>query len=496
MLINLARRTRPAGLQFVRSFPSKNEHVCKPPLLRYDKSRYEKWSFSLEDFVQNEVNTSREVSIHKNMIVPFLITVVFLHIASALLPAQHVRPSTGLGAAGSDLATLERKLLSKLTHGDSATTSSPSEETAATKPILSATRLGLRTVASSVSVPPVDKSPTSLSPLEVCGGVALGAAPFIVIPAVAYSVFKSKLQKQKPFPSKTVEQPVPPKVPRYTKSLKEGMKEGIEELKSGKPTPEVKLIQKGLKINLAGIGATALVGVALFLNQGLNGPQSAVFRGPPDGQQVAKVSAPKPSLPIAVEKQPAKTVEKSVASLSSGGEAAAVIGTTAAVQAPSVPAVPAVPASPVPVSPAEASVPSTPSVVAAPPQVVSKDRGVTVPAAEAATVASTTVASATSATPEVAKETPPARPTPETDPKPAPNTVQSSDQAIAPQPGQKTVVEPTPETANPPVVKKDARRAVQPDVVDPKAFEKFSVSELTAFSTARIYLYTYTTVFY
>lgn len=302
--------------------------------------------------------------------------------------------------------------------------------------------------------------------MEVFGGVALGLAPFIIIPAVAYSAFKSKLQKPKPFPSEAVNPPTPPRVPRYTKSLKEGMNEGIEELRSGKSTPEVNLIRKGIKINLAGLGAAAVVGVALFLNQGLSGPQSAVFTNPPGGQQLATVGTLKQSTPAtAVSQQPVKKVKE--ASRVLADNAAAAVGADTAKRAP-------VPAAVWDVAPT----PAAPVVVAesAPPRALRADTEVSVAAVDAAVVTPTTVASTQAAPSSAPPETAPARPTPQTDPKPEPNTVQTSDKAIAPLPGQKTVIDPTPETVDPPVVKNKARRVVKPDLVDPKAFEKFKVS--------------------
>ncbi|KAJ1429874.1 hypothetical protein B484DRAFT_56177, partial [Ochromonadaceae sp. CCMP2298] len=91
-------------------------------------------------------------------------------------------------------------------------------------------------------------------------GVGLGLAPYLLIPLLAFPALKGLLKPPKPLP--VVVKKVP-KVAPYSKSLAEGLKEGLADLQSGKSTPDLDLTRKSIKLSLGGFGIAAVLAGAL-----------------------------------------------------------------------------------------------------------------------------------------------------------------------------------------------------------------------------------------
>jgi len=107
---------------------------------------------------------------------------------------------------------------------------------------------------------------TALSAPEAFLGIGLGLAPYIAIPFILFNAVKGLLKKPKPLPVVEVQKP---KVVPYSKSLGEGLKEGVDELLSGKSTEDLELTRKGIKLSIGGFSVAALfTGLLLVLNGG------------------------------------------------------------------------------------------------------------------------------------------------------------------------------------------------------------------------------------
>lgn len=145
---------------------------------------------------------------------------------------------------------------------------------------------------------PATPAPSAIaSSTDVFLGVGLGLAPYLAIPIVLFNAAKSLFKKPKPLP--VVETPKP-KVSPYSKSLGEGLKEGFDELLSGKSTPDLELTRKGIKLSVGGFTVAAVfTGVLLALNGGEKTETKVVAPAP-----VKVAPAPKP----AASPAPAKVV--------------------------------------------------------------------------------------------------------------------------------------------------------------------------------------------
>jgi hypothetical protein len=150
----------------------------------------------------------------------------------------------------------------------------------------------------SKSLPP----PAIASSTDVFLGIGLGLAPYLAIPIILFNAAKGLFKQPKPLP--VVETPQP-KVSPYSKSLGEGLKEGFDELLSGKSTPDLELTRKGIKLSVGGFTVAALfTGVLLALNGGEKTETKVVAPAP-----VKVAPAPKP----ATAPVPAKVVTPSPA---------------------------------------------------------------------------------------------------------------------------------------------------------------------------------------
>eukprot|EP01039_Chlorochromonas_danica_P000511 gene511-550_t len=127
------------------------------------------------------------------------------------------------------------------------------------------------TVTKTTVAPP---TATAASAGDFIAGIGLGLAPFVLIPVVAFNFAKKLVSQAKPLPG-AVEAGKAPKVKPYSKSLKEGAKEGIEELLSTKSTTELNLSRKGAKIAIGSFTLAALLtGVSAFVPSGEEHHQS------------------------------------------------------------------------------------------------------------------------------------------------------------------------------------------------------------------------------
>lgn len=113
-----------------------------------------------------------------------------------------------------------------------------------------------------------DPTSPSVGAGDYLAGIGLGLAPYLAIPIIAANALKRFVKKPKPLP---VEAPKPTKVTPYSKSIGEGAKEGIDELLSGKVTPDLQLIRKTIKLSGGAFAiATVLGGALLVINNGEN----------------------------------------------------------------------------------------------------------------------------------------------------------------------------------------------------------------------------------
>ena len=143
-----------------------------------------------------------------------------------------------------------------------------------------------------IEVPSTPPPSAVASSTDVILGIGLGLAPYIAIPIILFNSLKGLLKKPKPLP---VVEPPKPKVPPYAKSLGEGLKEGIEELLSGKSTPELDLTRKGIKLSVGGFSVAALfTGLLLVLNGGNSEQKPVAPTSAPPAAKVAPAPAPVP----------------------------------------------------------------------------------------------------------------------------------------------------------------------------------------------------------
>jgi len=129
----------------------------------------------------------------------------------------------------------------------SSTAAAPVKEAVPSKPAVVATP------PSVIAVPPTPAS--SLPSFEFIAGLGLGLAPYIVVPVLAFNALKGLVKEPKPLPVVEVK---PPKVNPYSKPIAEGLKEGVEELISGKQS------RRGILFSLAGFGSAAVLAGALI----------------------------------------------------------------------------------------------------------------------------------------------------------------------------------------------------------------------------------------
>ena len=166
------------------------------------------------------------------------------------------------------------------------TTSATTQTTAApeiVQKIVAAPVAAAQSVQKVISVPPVAPS-TALSGGEFSIGLGLGLLPYLLLPVLALNAAKGLFKPPKPLPV-----PVEPTttVGAYTKSLQEGLNEGIKELFS-EQTADTDLTKKGIKLSAAGFGSAIVLTAVLFATT--------------NAKEESKVIAKKPVVPAAIVK--------------------------------------------------------------------------------------------------------------------------------------------------------------------------------------------------
>ena len=166
------------------------------------------------------------------------------------------------------------------------TTSATTQTTAApeiVQKIVAAPVAAAQSVQKVISVPPVAPS-TALSGGEFSIGLGLGLLPYLLLPVLALNAAKGLFKPPKPLPV-----PVEPTttVGAYTKSLQEGLNEGIKELFS-EQTADTDLTKKGIKLSAAGFGSAIVL--------------TAVLLATTNAKEESKVIAKKPVVPAAIVK--------------------------------------------------------------------------------------------------------------------------------------------------------------------------------------------------
>ena len=122
-----------------------------------------------------------------------------------------------------------------------------------------------QTAAPVVQTKTIVSTAPATSTADYFTGITLGVAPYLLIPVLAFNAVKGLIRKPKPLPK--VETKPPRRMP-YTKPLSEGAKEGIDELLSGKSSPELELTRKGIKLSASAFAvAGTLTGVLFAVNQ-------------------------------------------------------------------------------------------------------------------------------------------------------------------------------------------------------------------------------------
>merc|ERR1711871_571342 len=156
----------------------------------------------------------------------------------------------------------------------------------------------------------------------IAAGIALGAAPYLVVglgaAAFAGGLVKKPKAITKPetrLPLNIKGNPITRQVPLYNKPISEGISEGIDELNSGKITPELEASRKNIKLTLAGfaIAVGGLV-VQLGLNSVTPAPSPKIASKSPPTVKVAD----KP-----VDKEVGDSAEKKAAAEKAATEKAA-----------------------------------------------------------------------------------------------------------------------------------------------------------------------------
>jgi hypothetical protein len=177
-----------------------------------------------------------------------------------------------------------------------------------------------------ISVPPSEPA-SALSGGEFAVGLGLGLVPYLLIPVLALSALKGLIKAPKPLPV-----PVEPTttVGAYTKSLREGLNEGIKELFS-EQTADTELTKKGIKLSAGGFGVAIALTAVLFATTSAKEESKVIAKKPVAPAAIVKVITPPAAAPAV--------------------PAAAPAAPAAAPVAPAVVAAPAVIVAPAPVAP-------------------------------------------------------------------------------------------------------------------------------------------------
>jgi len=211
-----------------------------------------------------------------------------------------------------------------------------------------------------IAVPPTSAS--SLPSFEFIAGLGLGLAPYIVVPVLAFNALKGLVKEPKPLPVVEVK---PPKVNPYSKPIAEGLKEGVEELISGKQS------RRGILFSLAGFGSAAVLAGALIATAPApevpKVAQTVTSTAPVKAAPASKAPAPV-VVPAPASKAPAPVVVPAPAPVVIPAPAPVVVPAPApVVSAPAPVVVPAPIPAPVVPAPAPVVVPApAPVVVPAP----------------------------------------------------------------------------------------------------------------------------------
>ena len=128
---------------------------------------------------------------------------------------------------------------------------------------------------------------SSLSGGEFVIGLGLGLVPYLLIPVLALSAVKGLVKPARPLPV-----PVEPTttVGAYTKSLREGLNEGVKELFSVQ-NAETDLTKKGIKLSAAGFGSAIVLTAVLFATTKA-AEESKVVSKPITPAAIVKIVAP------------------------------------------------------------------------------------------------------------------------------------------------------------------------------------------------------------
>ena len=213
-----------------------------------------------------------------------------------------------------------------------------------------------------IAIPPTSAS--SLPSFEFIAGLGLGLAPYIVVPVLAFNALKGLVKEPKPLPVVEVK---PPKVNPYSKPIAEGLKEGVEELISGKQS------RRGILFSLAGFGSAAVLAGALIATAPApevpKVAQTVTSTAPVKAAPASKVPAPV-VVPAPASKAPAPVVVPAPAPVVIPAPAPIVPAPAPVVAPAPAPVVPApAPVVPAPI-PAPVVVPAPAPVVPAPAPVV------------------------------------------------------------------------------------------------------------------------------
>ena len=154
-------------------------------------------------------------------------------------------------------------------------------EVATAAPVVVAAPVVQQVIAVSPSPPA-----TAMSGGEFAAGLGLGLAPYLLIPVLALNSVKGLIKPAKPLPV-----PVAPTttVGAYTKSLQDGLNEGIKELFS-EQNADTDLTKKGIKLSAAGFASAIALTAVLFLTSGKE--ESKVVAKPVAPSAVVKIAAP------------------------------------------------------------------------------------------------------------------------------------------------------------------------------------------------------------
>jgi hypothetical protein len=154
-----------------------------------------------------------------------------------------------------------------------------------------------------ISVPPSEPA-SALSGGEFAVGLGLGLVPYLLIPVIALSAVKGLIKAPKPLPV-----PVEPTttVGAYTKSLREGLNEGIKELFS-EQTADTELTKKGIKLSAGGFGVAIALTAVLFATTSAKEESKVIAKKPVAPAAIVKVITPPaaaPAIPAAAPAAPA-----------------------------------------------------------------------------------------------------------------------------------------------------------------------------------------------